>query len=58
MIARLAPAAKPMHPARPRQEGGMVEKLGGAERAAALAGLDGWEEVDGRDEVALLRRED
>ncbi len=29
----------------------MVEKLGGAERAAALAGLDGWEEVDGRDAI-------
>ncbi|MCY4549007.1 MAG: 4a-hydroxytetrahydrobiopterin dehydratase [Defluviicoccus sp.] len=29
----------------------MVEKLGGAERKAALAGLDGWEEVDGRDAI-------
>ena len=29
----------------------MVEKLGGAERAAALAALDGWEEVDGRDAI-------
>ena len=29
----------------------MVEKLAGAERAAALAGLDGWEEVDGRDAI-------
>ncbi|MDE0059615.1 MAG: 4a-hydroxytetrahydrobiopterin dehydratase [Defluviicoccus sp.] len=29
----------------------MVEKLGGAERAAALAALEGWEEVDGRDAI-------
>ena len=29
----------------------MVERLGGAERAAALAALDGWEEVDGRDAI-------
>ena len=30
----------------------MVEKLGGAEREAALAALDGWEEVEGRDAIA------
>ena len=29
----------------------MVERLGGAERAAALAALDGWDEVDGRDAI-------
>ena len=30
----------------------MVEKLDGSERAEALAGLDGWSEVDGRDAIA------
>ena len=30
----------------------MVEKLDGGEREAALAGLDGWEEVDGRDAIS------
>ena len=29
----------------------MVERLDLAERAAALAELDGWEEVDGRDAI-------
>ena len=29
----------------------MVEKLDLAERAAALASLDGWEEVEGRDAI-------
>ena len=29
----------------------MVERLDLAERAAALAALDGWEEVDGRDAI-------
>ena len=30
----------------------MVEKLSGSERAAALAGLDGWQEVADRDAIA------
>ena len=30
----------------------MVEKLTGDARAAALAELDGWEEVEGRDAIA------
>ena len=30
----------------------MVEKLSDTERANALAGLDGWAEVDGRDAIA------
>jgi 4a-hydroxytetrahydrobiopterin dehydratase len=30
---------------------GMVEKLQGAERTAALAGLKGWAEVEGRDAI-------
>lgn len=29
----------------------MVEKLQGAERTAALAGLKGWAEVEGRDAI-------
>lgn len=29
----------------------MVEKLDGTARAEALAGLDGWSEVDGRDAI-------
>ena len=29
----------------------MVEKLTGAARAEALAGLEGWTEVDGRDAI-------
>ena len=29
----------------------MVEKLDGSEREAALAALDGWEEVEGRDAI-------
>lgn len=29
----------------------MVEKLAGADRAAALAGLKGWSEVPGRDAI-------
>lgn len=29
----------------------MVEKLAGAARAAALAGLKGWREVEGRDAI-------
>ncbi len=34
----------------------MVEKLVGADRAAALAGLDGWAEVAGRDAIAKTFR--
>ncbi len=30
----------------------MAEKLAGAERSEAIAGLDGWREVDGRDAIA------
>ena len=30
----------------------MAEKLTGAARAAALAELDGWQEVDGRDAIS------
>ena len=30
----------------------MVDKLGDDERAAALAGLDGWTAVEGRDAIA------
>ena len=30
----------------------MADKLGGAEREAALAALDGWEEVEGRDAIS------
>ena len=29
----------------------MADKLAGAEREAALAALEGWEEVDGRDAI-------
>jgi 4a-hydroxytetrahydrobiopterin dehydratase len=34
-----------------RGEIGMVEKLQGAERASALAGLEGWTEVENRDAI-------
>ena len=30
----------------------MAEKLAGTERSEAIAGLDGWREVDGRDAIA------
>ncbi len=30
----------------------MIEKLSGDARQKALAGLDGWQEVDGRDAIA------
>ena len=29
----------------------MIEKLGGDDRQKALAGLEGWQEVDGRDAI-------
>ena len=34
----------------------MVEKLSGAARAQALAALDGWTEVEGRDAIAKTFR--
>ena len=36
----------------------MVEKLSGEARAQALAGLSGWEEVDGRDAISKTFRFD
>jgi 4a-hydroxytetrahydrobiopterin dehydratase len=34
----------------------MATKLSGAQRTQALAGLDGWREVDGRDAIAKTFR--
>jgi 4a-hydroxytetrahydrobiopterin dehydratase len=34
----------------------MAEKLQGRARATALSGLDGWEEVDGRDAISKTFR--
>lgn len=34
----------------------MTRRLSSEERAAALAGLDGWQEVDGRDAIARTLR--